>query len=134
MTGPAGLSAAVPALADAAGMTPGLRLLVLFGSRGRGEATDRSDWDLGYLGTQDLDVSALLGMLVTRLGTDHVDLVDLERASGLLRYRAARDGHAVFEASAGAADRFRLEAADFWCDAAAVLQRGYEDVLAELEA
>jgi hypothetical protein len=30
------------------------------------------------------------------------------------------------------ADQFRLETARFWCDAAPVLQRGYEDVLAEL--
>ncbi len=133
MTPPAGPSV-LPALADAARATPGLHLLILFGSRGRGDAADHSDWDLGYLGTEDMDVSALLGVLVTTLRTNMVDLVDLHRASGLLRYRAARDGHAVFEASADAADRFRLEAADFWCDAAAVLQRGYDEVLAELEA
>ena len=66
------------------------------------------------------------------VGTDRVDLVDLQRASGLVRYRVARDGHTVFEAAPGLADRFRLEAADFWCDAVSLLRRGYDDVLAEL--
>lgn len=61
-------------------------------------------------------------------------MVDLERASGLLRCRVARDGVPVLEASAGSADRFRLEAAPFWRDAEAVLRRGYEGVLSELSA
>ena len=76
--------------------------------------------------------SALLARCVEVLGTDRVDLVDLRRANGLLRYRAARDGQLVFEVRPGLADAFRLEAALFWCDAAPVLQRGYEHVLAEL--
>jgi hypothetical protein len=66
------------------------------------------------------------------LATDSVDLADLERASGLLRFRAARDGRVVFEAGAGIGNRFRLDAATFWCDAAPVLQRGYARVLDEL--
>lgn len=107
---------------------------MLFGSRARDDHSPESDWDFGYLGTPELDVDALLGHLVTAVGSDRVDLVDLHRASGLLRFRAARDGVAVFEASAGLADRFRLEAVQFWCDAEAALRRGYEDVLAELPA
>jgi hypothetical protein len=66
------------------------------------------------------------------VGTDRVDLVDLRHAGGLLRYRAARDGQVVYEARSGLAERFRFEAAQFWCDAAPVLRRGYEEVLAEL--
>jgi predicted nucleotidyltransferase len=112
--------------------TPGVRLLVLFGSRARGDAHARSDWDFGYLAGPDLDVDALRARLVDTLATDSVDLADLERASGLLRYRAARDGRVVFESPAGTGDRFRLEAATFWCDAAPVLQRGYDRVLEEL--
>jgi len=113
---------------------PGLTLLMLFGSRARGDQSPESDWDFGYLGTPELDVDALLGDLVTTVGSDRVDLVDLQRASGLLRFRAARDGVAVFEASAGLGDRFQLEAALFWCDAEAALRRGYEGVLSELPA
>lgn len=114
--------------------TPGLTLLMLFGSRARGDQSPHSDWDFGYLGTPDLDVEALLGNLVTAVASDRVDLVDLRRASGLLRFRAAQDGVAVFEASTGSADRFRLESSQFWCDAEAVLRRGYEGVLSELLA
>ena len=40
---------ALSALRQVAARQSGLQLLVLFGSRARGEATARSDWDLGYL-------------------------------------------------------------------------------------
>ena len=117
---------------DLARETPGLELLMLYGSRARGDDTSRSDWDFGYLAGPNVDVAGLLGSLVSALGTDRVDLVDLRRAGGLLRFRAARDGDSVFESRPGIADRFRLDAAQFWCDVAPVLQRGYADVLAGL--
>ena len=110
----------------------GLHALLLFGSRARNDAHERSDWDFGYLGSGNLDPDGLLGALVTAVGTDRVDLVDLARAGGLLRYRAARDGQVVVEPSPGTAEAFRLAAVQFWCDAGPVLQRGYERVLAEL--
>lgn len=121
------------AITDIGRGTPDLELLILYGSRARGDEASRSDWDFGYLAAQTLDVAALLGALVTALDSDRVDLADLRRASGLLRFRAARDGLVVFEAPTGTADRFRLEAAQFWCDMAPVLQRGYDDVLSELK-
>jgi predicted nucleotidyltransferase len=127
-----GQSSALRALKDAARRMPDLDLLLLFGSRARGDASEGSDWDLGYIGGERLDVASLLDQFVAGVGTDHVDLVDLRRASGLLRYRAARDGQVLLEARRGLADAFRLEAAQFWCDAGPVLQQGYEDVLAEL--
>ena len=113
--------------------TPGLDVLFLFGSRARTDAHSGSDWDFGYLSEAGLDVEGLLTTLVAMVGTERVDLVDLSRASGLLRYRVARDGHVLFERTNGVADAFRLQAADFWCDAGALLQRGYDDVLAGLE-
>jgi predicted nucleotidyltransferase len=122
------------ALADRARATPGVRMLLLFGSRARGEASAQSDWDLGYLADSTLDVPSLLGSAVSIVGTDRVDLVDLERASGLLRFRAARDAQTLFEVSPGIADQFRLAAATFWCDAGPMLEREYEHVLAELSA
>lgn len=87
----------------------------------------------GYLGTSALDEAVLLGALVETISSDRVDLVDLARAGGLVRYRAARDGYLIFEARSGIDNRFRFEAARFWCDVAPVLERGYEDVLAELD-
>jgi predicted nucleotidyltransferase len=123
----------IAALERVAAGTPALELLLLFGSRARADAHPRSDWDFGYLASDRFDPAALLGALVEAVGSDRVDLVDLRRAGGLLRYRAARDGRLVYEARPRQAERFCLEAAQFWCDAGPVLQRGYEEVLAELE-
>ena len=120
------------ALSDLGRATSGLGLLLAFGSRARRDAVSHSDWDFGYLADEGLDVAKLLGALVSIVGTDRVDLVDLQRANGLPRFRAARDGRTVFEASPGLADRFRMEAATFWCDAPPILLRGYDNVLAEL--
>ena len=122
------------ALAGIARATPGLEVLLLFGSRARGDASKASDWDLGFIADDAVDVPTLLGAIVLAVGTDRVDLVDLNRASGLLRFRAAQDGDTLFESSPGAADDFRLHAARFWCDAEPTLRRAYEDLLAELPA
>jgi predicted nucleotidyltransferase len=121
------------ALARLAQATPMLELLMLFGSRARTDVHLQSDWDLAYLAGTGINLAALLGAVIEVVGSDRVDLVDLRRASGLLRYRAARDGQVVYEAHPRLAERFRLEATQFWCDAAPVLQRGYDDVLAELK-
>ena len=121
------------ALRQAARATAGLELLLLFGSRARGDAGPASDCDFGYVATDALDVAALLATIVEVVGSDRIDLVDLRRASGLLRYRAARDGRSLYEVRSGIADQFCLEAVRFWCDAAPVLERAYDDVLAELK-
>jgi predicted nucleotidyltransferase len=108
-------------------------VLLLFGSRARGDDHARSDWDFGYLAAPEVDAAALLDAMVGIVGSDRVDLVDLRRASGLLRYRAARDGRLLYEAQPRLAEQFRLDAAQFWCDVAPIVQRGYDSVLAELK-
>ena len=85
------------------------------------------------MATPALDVAALLASLSAVTASDRIDLVDLQRASGLLRYRAARDGRLIFEARAGLHDRFRFDAVQFWCDAAHILERGYDGVLERLK-
>jgi predicted nucleotidyltransferase len=110
-----------------------LEWLVLFGSRARGDAGLHSDWDFGFVGTAGLDVAGLHARLSQSVGSDAIDLVDLDRASGLLRYRAARDGLLIVEAHAGLFDRFRFDAVQFWCDAAPILDRGYAGVLERLD-
>lgn len=126
---------AVERLATLARETRGLDLLLLFGSRagGRTDARPTSDWDLGYLANDRFDPQAFVAHCAERLGTDRVDLVDLQRASGLLRYRAARDGQLIFEAHADLGDRFRLEAIGFWSEVSPAIDRAYEDVLSELD-
>jgi predicted nucleotidyltransferase len=116
-------------LAAIAPRHPALDLLVLFGSRARGDARPDSDWDFAYLAGGSLDALALRADLADALGTDALDLVNLDRAGGLLRFRAARDGTALFERRPGLFARFQYEAASFWCQAGPVIQRAYERLL-----
>ena len=116
-------------LAAVASACPGLDLLVLHGSRARGDAHERSDWDFAYLAGADFDVDGLLARLVETLVADRVDLVDLDRAGALLRFRVARDGVVLFERQQGCFERFWLDAVDTWCDLAPVLEPAYERVL-----
>lgn len=119
-------------LRQLAAATRGLEVLLLYGSRATGQDHVGSDWDLGYLGEASLDVDDLRRRLVLLLQTDDADLVDLERASGLLRYQAARDGQLIHAASTAAYERFRLQAIDFWCELEPLLGKTYKDVLAGL--
>jgi hypothetical protein len=111
----------------------GLHLLILFGSRARGDQRDVSDWDFGYLGSTTLDPDALLTALVDATGTDRIDLVDLSRAGGQLRYRAARDGRAIAAVDPDQFRTFWFDAVSYWCDMEPVLRTGYEAVLSRLD-
>lgn len=115
----------------------GVALFVLFGSRARAEARSDSDWDFAYRLAADssgFDPDALQADLVAALGTDQIDLVDLNRASALLRFRVAAEGSPVYEGETNAFQNFQIEAANFWCDVAPVLDASYTDVLARLGA
>ena len=124
--------AIVERLGEIAGRHRGLQLLVLFGSRARGEATAGSDWDLGYLGEPSLDRDGLLADLVASAGTEAIDLVDLDRAGGLVRFRAARDAVVLFETGAGTFARFWFDAVSYWCDMGPIIRAGYEGILEDL--
>ena len=121
---------AVPDLADVVRDVPGLDVLVLLGSRSTGTAHAGSDWDLGYLGDASLDPLDLRVVVVETLGTDDVDLVDLARASAVLRRDAAATGRLVHERVAGTFTDFRVEAATFWCDVEPVVREAHAAVLA----
>lgn len=116
----------------AAQAAPGLKLLVLHGSRARGEARDTSDWDFAFIGGPGFDADRLLAKLGEAAATDTLDLADLDRASGLLRFNAASDGIAVHEDEPGAFERFRLDAISAWLDMAAVLGPAYDARLERL--
>lgn len=108
----------------------GPELVVLHGSRARGDGHPGSDWDLGVLGPVDL--VGLTSAVAEIVGSDAVDVVDLRTASALLRYRAARDGVPLIERPAGAFADFQVEAATFWCDVEPVVREAHERVLADL--
>lgn len=120
------------ALRTLAAASRGLELLVLHGSRARGSAQAWSDWDFAYEAGPAFDPDALIAGLAERLQADRIDLVDLDRAGALLRYRVARDGVVVFERHAGRFERFWLTAVDTWCDLTPVLEPAYEQLLDRL--
>jgi hypothetical protein len=91
-----------------------------------------SDWDFAFRGDESLDTPMLMADLTSALSTDDVDLVNLDRAGGLLRYTVARDGFPIYEAESRAFEQFWLDAVSFWCDAQHVLEPEYEGILARL--
>jgi predicted nucleotidyltransferase len=123
----------LPRLQAASQEHRGLQLLVLHGSRARGDARDDSDWDFAYLASPDFDVALLYADLAIALKTDRIDLANLASAGGLIRYRVARDGVVVFEAAPGNFEKFWFEAVSFWCEAGPVLRAGFQTVLDGLD-
>jgi predicted nucleotidyltransferase len=118
---------------DLARTSPGLELLILFGSRARGDSHPESDWDFGYLATPGFGPYNLLARLVVLLGTDRIDLVNLNRTNGLLRFRVAAEGQTLFEARPGSFEDFWLDAVPFWWDMGPIFQAGYEEILQGLK-
>lgn len=75
----------------------------LFGSHARGTAGPLSDIDIAvvYAPGRDIDKaeSALFADLSRTLGTDNIDLIDIETASPLLAHRAVLRGVPIIQAS-----------------------------------
>ena len=63
------------------------------------------------------------------LRTDLVDLVDLSKASALLRIQVAVHGRPVFEEDTSVSQAFQIDAASFWCDVEPVLRVAYGQIL-----
>lgn len=110
----------------------GLRLLVLYGSRARRDAHERSDWDFGYLADDGFDSLELRAMLSHTLHTDDVDAANLDAAGAVLRHRVACQGTVIFERSPGLFDDFRYEAILFWLDAGETIRSESQEVLERL--
>jgi predicted nucleotidyltransferase len=84
--------------------TPGIRVAYLFGSHVTGRARPDSDLDLAVQCDAALDPAARAGVeldlvatLTAELGPlgERVDIVDLDRASSALGFRAIREGRCV---------------------------------------
>lgn len=111
---------------------PGLKLLVLHGSRARGDCHEGSDWDFAYLAGDDLDTLGLRNDICEALKTELVDLADLNRAGGLLRHRVAKEGKLVWERSEGDFMRFTIEVTRFWLHVGPVVEASHAAVLKAL--
>ncbi|MGH8597697.1 MAG: type VII toxin-antitoxin system MntA family adenylyltransferase antitoxin [Gammaproteobacteria bacterium] len=86
-----------------------VRLIVLFGSIARGQASSMSDVDIGVLGAE-FWVGLRIGSELARVCGREPHVVELERAPELLRFEIARDGILLFESAPDTWPRFRAEA------------------------
>lgn len=79
-----------------------LQLVLLFGSVASQRTHRRSDIDLAFLFDKPVDILSLTNKVIRLLHSDSVDVVDLRRASTLLKYSAARTGKVIYEQRPGA--------------------------------
>ncbi len=94
-------------------------LVLLFGSRARGEHGPMSDVDLAVRTNENVENihDWKLATLARLAGpVQSVDLVLLEQASPALRYRVARDGLPLWTRDERALHAFRFEAVRDWLD------------------
>lgn len=108
---------AVPSIVEKA---PYLKLLVLFGSRGRGNAHKGSDWDFAFLCDEQqrkqyeqggFSWLRLWGVIqeAYKLKDDEIDAIDLKDCSNLLAHFVAKDGRVIYEESPGLFEKFQTE-------------------------
>lgn len=111
------LTACIPKILEQA---PYIKLLVLFGSRARGDATLDSDWDFAFLCDEQLrkqyekagwDFYRIWGILqdAYKLLDDQIDVVDIESCSDLLAHHIAQDGQILYEREPGEFATFKQE-------------------------
>lgn len=101
---------------------PYLKMLVLFGSRARGDTHANSDWDFAALYDEQLreescqdrgfawfEVPGVIGQVFS-LNSDEIDVVELHRASPLIAHFVARDGKLLYEKEPGEFNKFKQKA------------------------
>jgi len=83
-----------------------LQFVLLFGSSAHGRMHKRSDIDLAFMFEGPADILELTNRVIRLLRTDTVDVVDLSRASPLLRYAAVKTGRLLYEKTPGLFNAF----------------------------
>lgn len=98
---------------------PYLKMLVLFGSRARGDTHVNSDWDFAALYDEEIrksyikddawawfEVPRLLGEFF-EINSDIIDVVELNNCSTLIAHFVAVDGTVLYEKESGSFDDFQ---------------------------
>ncbi|MBX3705057.1 MAG: nucleotidyltransferase domain-containing protein [Pseudomonadales bacterium] len=83
------------------GAIPDVLAIYLFGSAARGDARPNSDLDIALLTAPGGIISDTLGLMADLAGAlgREVDLVDLRRASDVLRMQVLREGSTLYAAN-----------------------------------
>jgi predicted nucleotidyltransferase len=98
---------------------PYLKMLVLFGSRSKGNINANSDWDFAvlydeekynsYIKDNPLAAFAIPGILgeIFKINSDKIDIVELNHCSKLIAHFVARDGKVLYEKPGDEFDKFQ---------------------------
>ena len=95
----------------------GLKLVLLFGSAASGRTYKQSDIDLAFLYDKSVDIFLLTNRIISILRSDTIDVVDLKRASPLLKFAIARDCVLLYENGEGVFNEFYSLAFRMYVDA-----------------
>ncbi len=95
-----------------------LALIVIFGSRAKGRASERSDIDVGALPIRGkkFDPLKFFCDISPILNKGNVDVIDLREAPDLLNWNVAQEGIPIFVQDAGVWDSFRIRAIQHYED------------------
>lgn len=108
-------------------------MIVLFGSRAKGQAHTKSDWDIGilakagcYEGFAQFKLQEDLSEILS-IPFDQLDLVNLRYCSPLLGFAIARDGLPLYQETTITFTRFQVRASKRYADTAKFrkLERAY---------
>lgn len=83
-----------------------LQLVLLFGSAVTERIHKHSDIDLAFLFDRAVDIIALTNKVIRLLHTDNIDVIDLRRASPLLRFSVVKNGKLIYEKKQGMFNEF----------------------------
>ncbi len=111
------LASAIPEILIQA---PYLILLVLFGSRARGDANSESDWDFAFLCDEeerqkyekgDWDSLRIWTILqeTYNLFDDQIDIIEMKNCSEILAHAISEDGIIIYERNPGIFEAFRSQ-------------------------
>jgi predicted nucleotidyltransferase len=84
----------------------GLKLVLLFGSAVLGNVYKESDIDLAFLFDRPVDILSLTNRVIRLLHADNIDVVDLRRASPLLKFSVVKNGRVLYEKLPGMFNEF----------------------------
>jgi len=83
-----------------------LKLVLLFGSAVLGNVHKESDIDLAFLFDRPVDILSLTNRVIRFLHADNIDVVDLRRASPLLKFSVVKNGRVLYEKLPGMFNEF----------------------------
>ena len=136
------LSSLTVASTHIADQHPTLKLLILFGSRARGDHDPSSDWDIAYLSNPSSDKGGTwipgADLLLTlsehgQITADRIDLIDLSTCSDILAHFVAQEGQLIYEREPGEFERCRQRSLKAPAELKQFRQTQREKVLQALE-